>query len=222
MEIKQPLIFSVTQKESILDTSIYKSLQDLGITYYSITADNTKALSTMYNAGLNFARSYEYDCVIFVHDDVTLLEDPIPRLEKLFDDYDIVGVAGTSKIELKPPALWHLMGGGFDGGNLHGQVNHNHNGQILPTYFGKYPHRVVMIDGVFMALNLKAITESSFDEENPSNFHFYDINFSCDSHKKGLKLGVGDIPIVHESQGLKSFTDDWLAGEKYFLNKYNK
>jgi len=199
-----------------------ESLQDLHINCYSSVCENKEALSIVYNRALKSALDNKYDCLIFVHDDVTLLEDPIPKLEKLFDEYDIVGVAGTSKIELKSPALWHLMGGGFDGGNLHGKVSHNHNGQISPTYFGEYPHRVVMIDGVFMALNLKAITESSFDEENPSSFHFYDINFSCDSHKKGLKLGVGDISIVHESQGLKSFTDDWLSGEKYFLNKYNK
>lgn len=220
MKIECPWICSATQRQHKEDTSLYKSLENLGIECSKLfITENFNPLSTVYNKLLKFARQEdEVDCVVFIHDDVTLMENPIPKLEKLFDTYDVVGVAGASKIELKSPALWHLMGGN----NLHGEVYHALNGQIHPTNFGPYPHSVVMIDGVFMALNTKAIRESSFDEENPSKWHMYDLNFSLDCVMKKLKIGVGDIAIIHESPGLRSFTDDWIEGEKYFLNKYNK
>lgn len=164
----------------------------------------------------------DIDCLILVHDDVTLEEDPVVKLEQLFDQFDLVGVAGASKIELKSPALWHLMGGGFQRGNLHGKVNHMdalYGPQ--PTYFGPYPHRVVMIDGVFMALNKKVMETIRFDESNPCRFHMYDLQLSTDTHLAGLKVGVGDILITHASPGLREFTEDWLMGEQWFINKYN-
>ena len=32
--------------------------------------------------------------------------------------------AGTTQVKLQSPALWHIMGGGFGSGNLHGAVAH--------------------------------------------------------------------------------------------------
>jgi hypothetical protein len=195
--------------------------------------ENKKALSTIYNSSITQALKDDVDCLILVHDDVILEEDPILKLEKLFDDYDLVGVAGASKVELKSPALWHLMGGGFQGGNLHGCVQHIVDKDKVsffgceyeevmkhPTIFGPYPHRAVMIDGVFMALNRKAMETMRFDESNPSPFHFYDCESSLNFHINGGRVGVGDILITHESPGLREFTEDWKNGESWFLNKY--
>ena len=42
-----------------------------------------------------------------------------------------------------------------------------------------------------------------------------------DNNDKKIDVGVGDVPIIHESPGLKEMTDDWKQGQKYFLNKYN-
>jgi hypothetical protein len=79
-----------------------------------------------------------------------------------------------------------------------------------------------MIDGVFMALSRKLLESGvRFDENIPSKFHFYDLDFSLSvAQTENLKVGVGDILITHESPGLREFTDDWREGEKYFLNKY--
>jgi hypothetical protein len=193
--------------------------------------ENKKALSTIYNSSITQALKDDVDCLILVHDDVILEEDPILKLEKLFDDYDLVGVAGASKIELKSPALWHLMGGGFNGGNLHGYVGHKLGVEMISqpgviaynhhySKYGPYPHRAVMIDGVFMALNRKAMETMRFDESNPSPFHFYDCESSLNFHINGGRVGVGDILITHESPGLREFTEDWKNGESWFLNKY--
>ena len=55
-----------------------------------------------------------------------------------------------------------------------------------------------------------------------NGFHFYDLMFSLDCSINKLKVGVGDIPIIHNSPGLRSVTVDWKQGQKYFLEKYNK
>lgn len=232
MEIKKPRFVSVTKNLKRGETSISKSALSLDVLkYFFFYCRNSNALSEVYNLSITQALKDDVDCLILVHDDVILEEDPIPKLEKLFDDYDLVGVAGASKVELKSPALWHLMGGGFQGGNLHGCVQHTSNiicpstdGKIYyskpATNFGSYPHRAVMIDGVFMALNRKAMETMRFDENNPSPFHFYDLDFSVNAHLHGLKVAVGDILITHESPGLREFTEDWKNGETWFLNKY--
>lgn len=182
--------------------------------------NNTQGLPKVYNECLDLAIKEKFDYVMFIHDDVHLEHDPRPKLENLFQEYDIVGVAGCSKAEIKSPALWHLMGGGFGGGNLHGAVAHGNADRKHMTSFGAYPQRVVMIDGVFMAFNRKAIETVRFDEDCPSGFHFYDLNLCARALEKGLKIGVGDVMITHESSGLREFTEDWKAGESYYLSKY--
>ncbi len=226
MKINNPMVAVATQKEHPNETLIGPSMKEfydyksnIKRVYYT---NNKKPLPYVYNEAINAAYSDMVDCLILVHDDVILEEDPIPKLEKLFDDYDLIGVAGTTKAELKPPALWHLMGGGFGGGNLRGQIYHiNGKGNPELTTFGPSPHRVIMIDGVFMALNRKVIETMLFDEKCPSGFHFYDLIFSLECHKQWLKVGVGDIQMTHKSHGLKSFTEEWLKGQEYFLNKYD-
>lgn len=193
------------------------SLIELKLDEFShVKLNNTRGLAKVYNEFLDTAIKEKFDYVIFVHDDVHLEHDPRPKLEKLFQEFDIIGVAGCSKAEIKSPALWHLMGQG----NLHGAVAHKHADKKYMTSFGAYPQRVVMIDGVFMAFNRKAIETVRFDENCPSKFHFYDLNLCTRALQKGLKIGVGDIIITHESPGLREFTEDWKAGEKYYLEQY--
>ena len=153
------------------------------------------------------------------HDDVIIESDLAYKLPDLLKTYDLIGVAGASEIKLEAPCLWHLMGGGFGGGHLHGAVAHGNEHQKQMTYFGPYPHRVIMIDGVFMAMTRKVFERVRFDEDCPSDFHMYDLLFSYNAHKAGFKVGVSDILITHASPGLKEFTPEFLAGQEYFLNK---
>lgn len=215
------LIASASSKKTFQETALYESTRNL-IDDYDLMffPENKESLPVVYNRMLEVAKKDDYDALIFVHDDVQIEHNPIPKLSKLFTSYDIVGVAGCSEAKIEHPALWHLMGGGWTGGKLHGAVAHGNEQQKHMTSFGPYPHRVLMIDGVFMALNRNAIEKASFDESNPAGFHFYDLDFSFNAHKIGLKVGVGDIYINHQSPGLRSFTEEWLAGEKWFLEKY--
>jgi hypothetical protein len=209
-------IFTATKGNNwhfpLAQTALELNLDD----YIHPKFNNRQGLAKVYNEFLDLAIKEKFEYVMFIHDDVHLEHDPRPKLEKLFQEFDIVGVAGCSKAEIKSPALWHLMGQGY----LHGAVAHKHGDKKYMTSFGSYPQRVVMIDGVFMAFNRKAIQTVRFDEDCPSGFHFYDLLMCLDSHNKGLKIGVGDVMITHESPGLREFTEDWKAGESYYLSKY--
>ena len=224
MDIHEPLIFSATAKLGIFDTTLFKTTTlspFLSNEELHIEVNNTTSLAVIYNEAIDMALMRHSDCLILVHDDVILEEDPIPKLETLFDTYDLVGVAGCSTAKIQSPALWHIMGGGFNSGNLHGKVQHGSGDSPLMSNFGPVPHRVVMIDGVFMALSRKMMESGvRFDENNPADFHFYDLNFSMDAHIAGFKVGVGDILITHESPGLLTYTDGWVEGEKYFINRH--
>lgn len=232
---------TATTKFNIGDTTLCQSMNKLGLTNWNhVQLDafvgNERALPVVYNDAIQRAINDDADWLVMVHDDVILEEDPIPKLEALADQYDVIGVAGTSRIELKQPALWHLMGGGFNGGHLHGYVQHKSEQSVgrmgyggveniivkHPTNFGPYPHKVVMIDGVFIAINRKAMKVLRLDESNPAKFHFYDLDLSLEANTQGLKVGVGDMVITHESLGLMEFTPEWLLGQEWFLNKYNK
>lgn len=215
------LIFSATQKDSPDKTPLHHSIygwHDKVDVVFSV--ENTLPLPVVYNQAIREAIDGDYDALVLVHDDVILEHDPLPKLENLFNYYGLVGVAGTSKITLQSPALWHLMGGGFQGGNLHGAVAHGDEYTKHMTPFGPYPHRVLMIDGVFMALTKETFKAIHFDESNPAGFHFYDLDYSYNCARNGIRVGVGDIGITHMSPGLKEFTKEWKAGEQWFLNKY--
>jgi GT2 family glycosyltransferase len=215
-------IFTATKGNNwhfpLAQTALELNLDD----YIHPKFNNRQGLAKVYNEFLDLAIKEKFDYIMFIHDDVHLEHDPRQKLEKLFQEFDIVGVAGCSQAEIKSPALWHLMGGGFGSGNLHGAVAHGNADKKHMTSFGAYPHRVVMIDGVFMAFNRKAIETVRFDEDCPSGFHFYDCCYCARALEKGLKIGVGDVMITHESHGLREFTEDWKAGEKYYLETYGK
>jgi len=221
MEIKNARVMVCTQKDQHDKTMVWDSIREYGIES-NFCLKNKKSLSVSYNEAIDIALEENNDCLILVHDDVIMEENPIPKLEKLFDTFDLVGVAGTKHLEIKSPCLWHIMGGGFRSGNLHGLVQHlDEVGVKHPSDFGPVPQRVLMIDGVFMALNRKCMETIRFDESNPAGFHFYDLDFSLSAHQKGLKVGVGDILITHASPGLREFTPEWIAGDKWFLEKFN-
>jgi len=214
VKISNPLIAFASQKTNPHETSTYKSAP--AIIEMMPFMNNKNSLSSIYNLAIKAAKDDNHDALILVHDDIIFEHDPISKLDRLFDQFDVVGVAGASNVNIQSPALWHIMGQG----HLHGAVAHGDENAKWMTSFGKYPNRAVMIDGVFMALNRAAIEQASFDESNPAGFHFYDLDFSLNCHKMGLRVGVGDVLITHSSPGLREFTEDWKAGERWFLNKY--
>ena len=225
--MKPIVIVYATTKEHEDQTLIFKSIskleKDLNISHQSFLS-NTASLTQVYNTVLPNI-NYKNSIIVFVHDDVVIEElFFIEKLNEAMEKYDIVGLAGIkSPINITPQkSLWHLMGSPEQ---MSGAVAHFTDDTChsrFMTHFGTTPERVILIDGVFMAVNVERMLETGhrFDENCPAKFHFYDLNFCLDANKKGLKIGTYPIWITHKSHGLKKITPDWLEGQKYFLNKY--
>jgi len=185
-----------------------------------IQENNTKSLAKCYNKAIDFAIEENVDNLILVHDDVILENYSEEKLNDLLQKFDVVGVAGTTQVKLQSPALWHIMGGGFGSGKLHGAVAHGDEKVKNMTAFGPYPKRVVLLDGVFLAISSKVFKKIRFDESCPAKWHFYDLDYSMQCHKQGFKLGVGDILITHNSPGLSQVTQEFKDGSEWFLEKW--
>ena len=210
------MIFSATAGKDV-DTLLWKTSENSSVIFKQ---NNTDSLQKVYNKAIDFAIQENVQNLVLVHDDVILENLTDERLEKLFKKYDVIGCAGTTEVNLKPPALWHLMGGGLGSKNLHGAVAHGNEKEKHMSPFGSYPHRVVIIDGVLMAIKRKVFKKIRFDESCPTKWHFYDLDYSMQCHKAGFKVGVGDIMITHNSPGLTSFTEEFNKGQEWFLNKW--
>ena len=182
--------------------------------------NNKDSLPAVYNKAIDFAIEEQFDNLVLCHDDVIIESDLVYRLPNIMKEFDIVGVAGTTECKLQEPALWHIMGGGFQSGKLHGAVAHGNEIKKTMTFFGPYPQRALLLDGVFLSISRKAFLQVRFDEANPAKFHFYDLDYSLSCHQAGLKLGVSDIMITHASPGLKEFTEEFNQGQKWFLSKW--
>ena len=212
-------LFSAT-KGLKQNTLLYQYFEDSKSFFFK--ENNIESLPKLYNKAIDFALQEESDCLVLCHDDVIIESNLISKLNTSFKDVDIIGVAGTTSCKIQQPVLWHLMGGGFNGGNLRGAVAHGDNNKKQMTSFGPYPNRVVLLDGVFLAISRKVFEKVRFDETNPAGFHFYDLAYCLDASLAGFKCGVSDILITHSSPGLKEYTPDFLNGQKWFLEKYSK
>lgn len=209
--------FSVT-KGSKEETLLYKTSPNQ---LFYFKEHNTTALPIVYNKAIEFALKEGCQHLVLCHDDVIIESDIYHKLPILSKAYDIFGVAGASQCRLAKPALWHIMGGGLGSNNLHGAVAHGDTQTKTMTYFGVYPRRGILLDGVFLCMSRKVFESVKFDESNPSKWHFYDLDFSLSCHKQKFKLGISDIMITHNSPGLRSFTDEFNRGQEWFINKWS-
>ncbi|NBP02026.1 MAG: hypothetical protein EBU90_18230 [Proteobacteria bacterium] len=208
----------------IKDTLFYKSIDNVvGEKYICFDQGNQEGLSKRYNEILKGCKD-KFEYIVFVHDDVHLDDDK--TMEKLIEahkEYDIVGLAGGLNPVIQAPALWHLMCGGFQSGNLRGVVGHFKNEkEYFFTHFGNSPSRVAILDGVFLSVKTESIKKSDWKFNENYTFHHYDIASSLDANKLKLKLGVYPIKIIHKSPGLlnpncKLFTDS----QEKFIREYS-
>ena len=210
------MIFSATAGRDT-DTLLWETSENSSVIF---KPNNKDSLQKTYNKAIDFAMQENVQNLVLVHDDVILENYSEEKLNLLFKKYDLIGCAGTTKVNLTKPALWHLMGGGLGSPDLHGAVAHGTKDEKHMTPFGSYPHRVVLIDGVFMAIKRKVFKKIKFDESCPSKWHFYDLDYSMQCHKAGFRVGVGDILVTHNSPGLTSFTDEFNKGQDWFLEKW--
>jgi hypothetical protein len=183
-----------------------------------IEYENKKGLPEVYNNFID--RDYVSKRIIFVHDDV-LIEDLFweEKLNIAFEKYDIVGLAGSKKCDLSRPSAWHLMS---DREDHCGEVAHSHQKQVWTTCFGPTDSRVLVMDGLFIAVNVKKLMDTGTKFDERFNFHHYDITFCLRANKNKLKMGVMPIRVIHFGLGDSMNTLEWQKSAELFREYYAK
>lgn len=159
-------------------------------------------LGQAYNEGL--ARAHGEFCC-FLHDDARVWSAHwLDRLSRAVtvDAFDLVGVAGTTK--MPRTGGWWDSGSGYGRGSvvhLHadGQLNRNDYGPADDAYRGLSP--VVSLDGVLLFGRRQHFESAPFDEDLFGGFHFYDSDLSLRWllwHGRRLAV-VHGIDLVHKA-----------------------
>jgi len=176
---------------------------------------NGQSLTKLYNEGLIKTKN---DIVLFCHDDLKF--DTRNWGRKLLNhfkrssEYGIIGVAGTRYLA-ESGRWWE------DFSKMHGAVYHEDSGRRWLTRYskdiGNKLDDVVLVDGLFFAVNKKQLKNKFNDKVE--GFHFYDVDFCFSNYLEGVKIGVcTDIKITHLSIGRTN--DEWEENRKVFAEKY--
>lgn len=214
-------------KEEAHTLPLYRSWKDgLNTPNYKldIVWDNEDGMPIVYNRKLQEYKDTDVEFVVCVHDDVYI--DDLKLYEKLKQandlGYNLIGLAGGLNPRLMDPALWHVM---VERNQQRGEVAHpaGNNNQTMTTAFGPTPSRVAIMDGLFIAVHIPSVNKTDWKFNENYSFHHYDISSCIDANRKGLKLGVYPIHVIHSSPGLLSIHNKmWADSNQKFLKEYQQ
>lgn len=188
--------------------------QHMGEEPYEIVGiHDAKSLCEGYNRGLRQARG---DLCVFSHDDIEILSDDLgATLRRHLEDWDVVGVAGTTRM--------HAMGWANSGIRYaRGVVTH----RVADGYEVKFlgaPEAVngdiQGLDGVFIAARREVTERVGFDEVTFDGWHGYDTDFTFRCYLAGYRLAVSlGIRLIHFSQG--TVDEAWMRYSERFHEKH--
>lgn len=171
----------------------------------SLVEHNREGLPTVYN---KFLEAHPDEILIFVHDDV-FIEDTfwVEKLLSVMEDYPIVGLAGSKGLpdpENGGFVWWNKSTEYLSGAvaqYLSGAVAHPHGDAVYVTSYGPAPREVDWLDGLFLAVDAKVVTEAGVRFDERFDFHYYDMDFCLTARQSGLKLSTVPIWVYHESPG---------------------
>ncbi|AVP99912.1 hypothetical protein C7S18_23255 [Ahniella affigens] len=185
-----------------------------GVDLELLVINDARSLAEAYARGLA-GTSHPY--VLFCHDDIAFARpDFAPRLFSALQQFDLVGVAGCTRLT-GPSALWSGPGHAFC------QIGQRDpSGQLLASLYGLGAERIggaMALDGVFLACHRSVATQVGFDADRFDHFHLYDTDFSYRAHLAGYRVGIAqDLLLIHDSLG--NFDARWQAQADRFLAKF--
>jgi len=177
--------------------------------------DGKFSLSKVYN---DLIEKSENDIIVLCHDDIYFdsknWASKVLNYFKRNPDYGILGVAGSTS--LPSSGKWWE-----DFSKLKGIVNHEHEGKKWESKYsaskGNQLDDVLLVDGLFIAINKKNI-KHNFNEE-VKGFHFYDVDFSFRNYLEDVKIGViYDVRVTHKSIGATN--EQWEKNREEFALKF--
>lgn len=209
------VVCSVEQAKTNQITRHYATLFK-GQAYELLIISDARSLAEGYNRAIRQANG---DVIIFSHDDIEFLAPAtwLTRLQKHLEHFDLVGLAGTTR--LIGPA-WAAAGPPYTYGRV-GELD----GQQAPyrmLYCGNPTGGIggiQAVDGLFFAVRRNVLNSVQFDETNFDGFHCYDVDFTYSAYRAGFRLGVAtDLAVLHQSQG--HFDKTWAKYAQRFLDKF--
>lgn len=210
-------------EDSFKKTDFYKFKSKDNNFICTIEYNNTEGLPSVYNKYLT--KTYKNEYIIFVHDDL-LISDIFAREKILqgFEQYDIIGLAGTSKIVNTTYPAWHIMAGWDEPehGYKHslGEVTHIHQDYVKTSIYGKTQGRALILDGLFLGINVERILQTNCKFDTDFNYHFYDLSFCLQANKSKLTMGVIQLFCTHRGLGDGIFSKEWIDNAPKFIKKY--
>jgi GT2 family glycosyltransferase len=184
--------------------------------YEIIKIPDARSLAEGYNRGLAKSKG---DIVIFSHDDIHILtRDLAARLKRHMDNYDCIGVAGTTRM-VGP--TWVGAGHPY----IFGQVAYPRPDNAFGICIFNIPKRIIdhiqAMDGLFIVFRREVISSVKWDEQIFDGFHCYDVDCTFRAYLAGYKLAVvNDIPMIHASGG--NFDAAFAHYAQLFMNKHSR
>ena len=211
-------IFSLSRldRDCLLEQSIKHAD---GIDLFVKYGNKTIGMPEYYNSVIESDDHKKYEYVIFCHDDVSLEYCNLNTVATALSEYDVAGVAGGLNPVIGEKNLWHWM---MPRAEQRGFAGHAHTSDALVvTSFGPSPARVTVLDGVFLAINIRRLRPTTARFDTNFLWHHYDIDFSLTCNKSKLKLGVWPFLVNHKSPGLLDINNkEWNRSNEYFKRKW--
>lgn len=234
--MKQVLLVSATRSETFeefLQRPLARCLNTLCDKRYDksqfdfeIVKNNKDGLPKVYNRFLN--EENKNKILLFVHDDIEIHD--LNVVEKLNESpWDITGLAGGGTFEFKDKNLWHICS---KRESQSGSVSHplcwQENGELkvdyakqIATPFGPWPKRCLVLDGLFLAVNVEKALQVGWTFDERHEFHHYDISSCLIANEKKLTMGTYPIFIFHHGLGNSFLTPEWENSNEIFKKSWN-
>ena len=179
---------------------------------------NDQPLALGYNAAIEQANPD--DLLVFCHDDVWLGEPPLaPQLVEALAEFDLVGVAGNSRLMPGQSSWCWTTDGSWDTPHLVGQIRHGNPRDSHPSFYGPTPAAACLLDGVFLAARAEVLQRGGVRFDPRFAFHFYDLDVCRVALAAGLRPGVWPLPLIHASGG-NAGTPSWVEGLRLYGQKW--
>lgn len=181
--------------------------------YEIVGVHDAKSLCEGYNRGLRRAKG---DVCVFSHDDIEILSDDLGgTLRRHLKDWDVVGVAGTTRM--------CAMGWANSGiRHARGVVTHRTPEGYEIQFLGApdiVNGAIQGLDGVFFAARRDVAEKIGFDAVTFDGWHGYDTDFTFRCYLAGYRLAVClDIRLIHFSSG--TVDEAWMRYAQRFQEKH--
>jgi GT2 family glycosyltransferase len=87
------------------------------------------------------------------------------------------------------------------------------------SYYGPTPAACVLLDGLFLGVNVKRLRQAGVTFDARVRFHCYDLDFCRSAGKAGLKVGTWPLALTHASVG-NFASPAWRAEAAVYLEKW--